>query len=68
MCFSRVVMILLLVGFAVVIAQTSRGTVTGTVLDPSGVAIPAARATLTAVETGTATPNETSTIPLLSET
>jgi len=33
-------------------AQTSRGTVTGTVLDPSGAAIGGARVTLTGVETG----------------
>ena len=33
-------------------AQTSRGTVTGTVLDPSGAAIPGARVTLRGVETG----------------
>jgi hypothetical protein len=33
-------------------AQTSRGTVTGTVLDPTGAAVAAARVTLTGVETG----------------
>src|SRR5512143_1092371 len=33
-------------------AQTSRGTVTGTVLDPSGAVIAAARVTLTGLETG----------------
>ena len=33
-------------------AQTSRGTVTGTVLDPSGAAIGGARVTLTGVATG----------------
>ncbi|HEY6342782.1 MAG TPA: carboxypeptidase regulatory-like domain-containing protein [Bryobacteraceae bacterium] len=33
-------------------AQTSRGTVTGTVLDPSGAVVAGARATLTGVETG----------------
>src|SRR5215470_2794764 len=33
-------------------AQTSRGTVTGTVLDPTGAVIGGARVTLTGVETG----------------
>src|SRR5579864_2546686 len=33
-------------------AQTSRGTVTGTVLDPSGAVIGGARVSLTGVETG----------------
>jgi hypothetical protein len=32
--------------------QTSRGTVTGTILDPTGAAIGGARVTLTSVETG----------------
>ena len=36
----------------VALSQTSRGTVTGTVLDPSGAVIAAARVTLTGVETG----------------
>src|ERR1043166_8815707 len=33
-------------------AQTSRGTITGTVLDPAGAAIPGAQIGLTSVETG----------------
>jgi hypothetical protein len=33
-------------------AQTSRGTVTGTTLDPTGAVIGGARVTLTGVETG----------------
>src|SRR5436309_1762672 len=34
------------------LSQTSRGTVTGTVLDTSGAAVPKARVSLTGVETG----------------
>jgi Carboxypeptidase regulatory-like domain/TonB dependent receptor len=41
-----------LVFAALTYAQTSRGTVTGTVLDPSGAVISGARATLTGVDTG----------------
>src|SRR6516225_4381394 len=46
------------IGFAILLAatsanaQTSRGTVTGTVLDPTGAVISGARVTLTGVETG----------------
>jgi hypothetical protein len=46
------------VGFASLVcacaalSQTSRGTVTGTVLDPAGAAVPKARVTLSGVETG----------------
>jgi len=43
--------VLLLVAISA-IAQTSRGTVTGTVLDPTGAVIAGARVTLTGVETG----------------
>jgi hypothetical protein len=39
-------------------AQTSRGTVTGTVLDPSGAVVPGARLILTGTETGLRLPTE----------
>ena len=49
----RALLVLLAGGLALpVLSQTSRGTVTGTVLDPSGAVITGARVTLNGVETG----------------
>src|SRR5262245_37302936 len=49
---ATLTLLLLMVFPFAVHAQTSRGTVTGTVLDPTGAVIAGARVTLTGVETG----------------
>ena len=50
--FTNTLPILFSVCACATFAQTSRGTVTGTVLDASGAVVPGARVTLTGVETG----------------
>src|SRR5438034_9463677 len=60
---NKTKLVLALIALAVAMrAQTSRGTVTGTVLDPSGAMVAGARVTMTGVETGirlSTTGNET---------